>query len=83
MFSFNFLSFVLIRTTWTDADFECLVRLQAIPYVDRPDIDLPRIGTADDEGNPTESVSMPFKYVKAPDGNPILPEVTTHKKYGY
>ncbi|RMZ02108.1 hypothetical protein D0860_07349 [Hortaea werneckii] len=48
-------------------------RLDEIPYVDRPDIQLP---AADGESapNPNESVSMPFKYVKGEDGKPVMPE---------
>ncbi|KAK4575309.1 hypothetical protein LTR86_001162 [Recurvomyces mirabilis] len=50
-------------------------RLDEIDFVDRPDIALP----ADDDGgkdgaHPSESVSMPFKYVKGKDGKPIMPE---------
>ena len=50
-------------------------RLDEIPYVDRPDIQLP---AADGESapNPNESVSMPFKYVKGEDGKPVMPEVS-------
>lgn len=50
-------------------------RLDEIPYVDRPDVQLP---AADGESapNPNESVSMPFKYVKGEDGKPVMPEVS-------
>lgn len=42
------------------------VKLDDIPYIDRPDIEL-------GEG---ESVSMPFKYVRGEDGKPVMPEVS-------
>ncbi|KAK3673788.1 hypothetical protein LTR78_006342 [Recurvomyces mirabilis] len=50
-------------------------RLDEIDFIDRPDIELP----ADENGgvdgaHPSESVSMPFKYVKGKDGKPIMPE---------
>lgn len=55
----------------------CAEQLEEIDFVDRPDIELP--GTADGDGGeaakPSESVSMPFKYVKGADGKPIMPEV--------
>lgn len=55
-------------------------RLDEIPYVDRPDIQLP---AADGESapNPNESVSMPFKYVKGEDGKPVMPEVSSFASY--
>ncbi|MBE7159098.1 MAG: hypothetical protein INR62_11825 [Rhodospirillales bacterium] len=46
-------------------------RLDEIPFVDRPDI---VIGDDDDGGGGSESVSMPFKYVRGEDGKPIMPE---------
>lgn len=42
-----------------------LVPLSEIPYIDYPEIQL-------DEH---ESVEMPFRYVKGPDGKPVMPEV--------
>ncbi|KAK0256732.1 hypothetical protein LTR91_000214 [Friedmanniomyces endolithicus] len=49
-------------------------RLEEIPFVDRPDIELPGTANGDGPGHPNESVSMPFKYVKGADGKPIMPE---------
>lgn len=43
--------------------------LDQIPFIDRPDIVI-----GDDEGGDgTESVSMPFKYVRGEDGKPVMP----------
>ncbi|KAF7185512.1 Protein arginine N-methyltransferase SFM1 [Pseudocercospora fuligena] len=47
--------------------------LSEIDYIDRPDIDVPSQPNGDGKG-PTESISMPFKYVKGPDGKPIMPK---------
>ncbi|KAK0947219.1 hypothetical protein LTR29_001503 [Friedmanniomyces endolithicus] len=49
-------------------------RLEEIPFVDRPDIELPGTANGDGPGHPNESVSMPFKYVKGADGKSIMPE---------
>ncbi|EME44634.1 hypothetical protein DOTSEDRAFT_88720 [Dothistroma septosporum NZE10] len=49
-------------------------KLEEIEYVDRPDFDVPSRPKADGKAGPTETVSMPFKYVKGTDGQPILPE---------
>ncbi|KAK3074728.1 hypothetical protein LTR53_002603 [Teratosphaeriaceae sp. CCFEE 6253] len=49
-------------------------RLDEIPFVDRPDIELPETANGDGAGHPNESVSMPFKYVKGSDGKPVMPE---------
>lgn len=49
-------------------------RLDEIPFVDRPDISIPSVGGGGDEGAaPTETVSMPFKYVRGADGEPVMP----------
>jgi ribosome biogenesis SPOUT family RNA methylase Rps3 len=42
------------------------VPLSEIPYVDDPELRL-------DEH---ESTQMPFRYVKAPDGSPVMPKVS-------
>lgn len=47
-------------------------RLDEIPYVDRPDIELPS-KELDGDGHASESVSMPFRYVKRKNGTPIMP----------
>ncbi|EME84789.1 uncharacterized protein MYCFIDRAFT_112257, partial [Pseudocercospora fijiensis CIRAD86] len=47
-------------------------KLDEIDYVDRPEIHVPSQPNRDGKG-PTESISMPFKYVKGPDGKPIMP----------
>ena len=44
------------------------VTLAEVPYVDRPSIQV----------SASESVEMPFKYVKGKDGKPIMPEVRTN-----
>ncbi|EMC97514.1 hypothetical protein BAUCODRAFT_23790 [Baudoinia panamericana UAMH 10762] len=49
-------------------------RLEEISFIDRPDIELPAATNADGSKVPSESVSMPFKYVKGADGKPIMPE---------
>jgi ribosome biogenesis SPOUT family RNA methylase Rps3 len=51
------------------ADYIPTVKLNEIEYVDRPDIEIP----SSRKGGPSESVSMPFKYVKGDDGKPIMP----------
>ena len=51
-------------------------RLEDIPYVDRPDIALPASSDAKEGANTSESVSMPFRYVKGNDGKPVLPKVS-------
>lgn len=48
------------------AQSELVVPLEKIPYVDNPEIHL----------NEHESIEMPFRYVKDPDGLPIMPEVS-------
>lgn len=53
-------------------------RLDEIPFIDRPDIELP-MGEDGDGARPNESVSMPFKYVRGEDGRPIMPEVSSVK----
>ena len=50
-------------------------QLDEIAYVDRPDIE---ISASSDGAGPSESVSMPFKYVEGGDGEPILPDVSFH-----
>lgn len=51
-------------------------QLDEIPYVDRPDIELPAASNnRENEAHPSETVSMPFKYVKGPDGKPVMPKV--------
>lgn len=54
----------------------CTERLEDIQFIDRPDIELP--STSEDDGGVTtsESVSMPFKYVKGDDGRPVMPKVS-------
>ena len=47
-------------------------KLEEIEYVDRPDFDVPS-QSASGKSGPSETVSMPFKYVKGTDGKPILP----------
>lgn len=42
--------------------------------MDRPDFDVPSQPSGDGKTGPTETVSMPFKYVKGSDGKPILPK---------
>jgi hypothetical protein len=42
--------------------------------VDRPDIELPPM-TNEDGGSTNECVSMPFKYVKGADEDPVMPKV--------
>lgn len=51
-------------------------QLDEIPYIDRPDIEIPHNSEASNGAGPSESVSMPFKYVKGDDGNPMLPKVS-------
>lgn len=48
-------------------------KLEEIEYVDRPDFNVPSQPKADGKSGPSETVSMPFKYVKGTDGQPILP----------
>ena len=43
------------------------VPLDEIPYVDFPELKL----------DAHESTEMPFRYVKAEDGQPVMPEVST------
>ncbi|KAF2480092.1 SAM-dependent RNA methyltransferase [Neohortaea acidophila] len=50
------------------------VRLQDIQYVNRPELNLSAT-KGEDATNASESVSMPFKYVKGQDGAPVMPEV--------
>ena len=50
--------------------------LDEIPYVDRPDIEIPATADTTNGAGPSESVSMPFKYVEGGDGEPILPDVS-------
>ena len=51
-------------------------RLDEIDFIDRPDIELPADENGGKDGaHPSESVSMPFKYVKGKDGKPIMPDV--------
>ena len=45
------------------------VPLAEVPYVDRPNIQV----------SASESVEMPFKYVKGKDGKAIMPEVRVHQ----
>lgn len=49
-------------------------KLDEIEYVDRPDFDVPSQANGNSKAGPTETVSMPFKYVKGADGKPILPK---------
>jgi len=49
-------------------------KLDEIPYVDRPDFEIPSQKGGDGKSGPSETVSMPFKYVKGQDGKPILPD---------
>ena len=51
-------------------------QLNEIPYIDRPDIDVPPNSDSANGAGPSESVSMPFKYVRGDDGQPILPKVS-------
>jgi hypothetical protein len=51
-------------------------QLNEIPYIDRPDIEIPSTSDGKNGAGPSESVSMPFKYVKGDDGNPVLPDVS-------
>jgi ribosome biogenesis SPOUT family RNA methylase Rps3 len=48
------------------------VGLDAIPFVDHPELRI----------NRHESTQMPFRYVKGADGGPVMPEVRTCYKYG-
>lgn len=48
-------------------------KLEEIEYIDRPDFDVPSQPTKDRKVGPSETVSMPFKYVKGVDGKPVLP----------
>ena len=54
----------------------CAEQLDEIQYIDRPDIEIPATSDGANGAGPNESVSMPFKYVRADDGRPILPEVS-------
>lgn len=54
------------------------MRLQDIQYIDRPELNL-SAAKGEDAAHATESVSMPFKYVKGQDGAPIMPEVGRHR----
>jgi hypothetical protein len=49
--------------------------LDKVSYIDRPDIEItPK--TSDEEGpSPSETVSMPFRYVKGADEKPVMPKV--------
>jgi ribosome biogenesis SPOUT family RNA methylase Rps3 len=42
------------------------ITLDKIPFVDHPEIVI----------NKHERTEMPFRYVKSPDGKPIMPEVS-------
>ena len=53
------------------------VRLEDIPFIDRPDIELPSASNAENGMTSSESVSMPFKYIMREDGTPIMPEVSS------
>jgi ribosome biogenesis SPOUT family RNA methylase Rps3 len=46
--------------------------LEQIPFINRPEIKLPSEGES--ESQATESVEMPFKYVRNAEGKPIMPE---------
>lgn len=50
-------------------------QLHEILYIDRPDIEIQATSDSANGAGPSESVSMPFKYVKGDDGKPILPKV--------
>lgn len=39
--------------------------LEEVPYIDYPELRI----------NHHESTEMPFRYVKGPDGQPVMPEV--------
>ena len=51
-------------------------QLDEIAYVDRPDIEISASADTTNGAGPSESVSMPFKYVEGGDGEPILPDVS-------
>lgn len=53
----------------TDHDIE---QLSEIQYVDRPEIAVS--SDANGSSKTTETIEMPFKYVKGSDGQPIMPK---------
>lgn len=60
------------------AEHSCIIqteRLQDISYVDRPDIKISADSDVKKGARPSESINMPFKYVKADDGKPVMPKV--------
>ena len=68
----------LLLSFSSDANTSIAERLEDIPYIDRPDIDLPARFDAEEGGGPNESVSMPFRYVRGEDGEPVMPKVSVH-----
>ena len=69
-----FFCFLLCRserpTLLTHAHQKTTVPLAQVPYIDRPSIQV----------SASESVEMPFKYVKGKDGRAIMPEVCKKNK---
>jgi ribosome biogenesis SPOUT family RNA methylase Rps3 len=48
--------------------------LDEIEYVDRPEIAVPsEADKGNGKGKATETIEMPFKYVKGADGKPVMP----------
>lgn len=63
-------------STFSTADTETAERLQDIEYIDRPDIELPTTTDKAGGADASESVNMPFKYVRGEDGKPVMPKVS-------